>query len=76
MPPATWAQHVALNTWHAIKITVETNGDTQIYIDDMNSPKSVWARDPNYARGGLDWCFVIGNFDGDIDELRISTVLP
>jgi hypothetical protein len=76
---AAWAQYVTLNTWHAIKITVASDGFSRIYIDDMTTPKGTLSWQPNFNHGPSDvpsWCLVIGNFDGDIDELRISNVVP
>jgi hypothetical protein len=69
---ATWSQHVTLNTWHQLKITFDSSGITRAYIDGVlrnstNNP--VTYNIPN------SWELTLGNFDGDIDEVRISNVV-
>jgi len=68
---AGWAQYVTLNTWHTIKLTLSSDKKTRLYIDDMTNEKAILSWDPNYGRVN-DFTLVLGNFDGDIDELRIS----
>lgn len=66
---AGWNEHVPPNTWHAIKITLDANGKSTLYVD--GSEVGHLDRQPNYDRTG-DWLLSLGHFDGDIDELRIS----
>ena len=65
----TWNSLMTLNTWHKLKVTFDSTGTTTVYIDG-NTPFTSTAA-PNYGRV-TDWILTIGNFDGDVDEVRIS----
>jgi hypothetical protein len=67
-----WNQLVTLNTWHAIKITVAANGTSQLYIDGTLAGTSNVS--PNYGRTS-NWTLHLGDFNGDLDEVRISNIL-
>jgi len=70
---STWGAKMAPNTWHAVKITVDTAGLTSVYVDDMTTPAASHATPPGYS--GLDWQLSLGNFVGCMDELRISSTV-
>lgn len=67
---ATWAANVQLNTWNFLQIVYDhTTGRMSNYVDGRligDQPVSM-----NYTHTG-DWTFSLGQFDGDIDEVRIS----
>jgi hypothetical protein len=65
-----WHQYVALNSWHKIVITFETTPLTKLYIDGVLRATSSAAPISGFAG---DWTLTLGNFDGDIDEVRISS---
>ncbi|HEV2211228.1 MAG TPA: glycoside hydrolase family 9 protein [Verrucomicrobiae bacterium] len=73
-------QYLTPNTWHSLRITFDayndnTTGITTVYIDDA-PPVSISTALSNPAYGGVQpWILHIGDFDGDIDELRISNVV-
>jgi hypothetical protein len=62
---------LSLSTWHQLTIRLDTNGVTSAYIDGVLRATS--ANAPNYGRTS-DWTLTLGHFDGDIDEVRISSV--
>ena len=69
---STWSQYVSLNTWHQLKITFDSSGVTKGYIDgtlraSTNNPVQYNVPNP--------WQLTLGNFDGDIDEVRISNIV-
>jgi hypothetical protein len=71
MTAVDWDRYVTLNTWHEIRIELGTGGRTSLYIDGVLRNNPAVSRVPDYASSS-DWALSIGNFDGDIDELRIS----
>jgi hypothetical protein len=64
-----WQTHVPLNAWSKIKITFGTDGVVACYINDVLRGSA--SAPANYGRTS-NWTFTLGNFDGDIDEVRIS----
>jgi Concanavalin A-like lectin/glucanases superfamily len=68
-----WSQLVALNTWHSFKMTFDTNGITRCYIDGVLAGQPS-TNAPIYDHS-KDWTITLGNFDGDIDEVRISNIV-
>jgi hypothetical protein len=72
---ANWSNFVTLNTWHGFRITVGTDGVSHLYIDGVSAGSLGLSGTPNYGRSG-NWTLTIGNFDGDIDYVRISKVVP
>ena len=66
-----WEKNVAPNMWHALKL-IYKNGQTQAYIDDVLIGVGS-GYNFNYDRSN-DWILMFGNFDGYIDEARISPV--
>jgi hypothetical protein len=51
-----------------LKVTFDSTGTTTVFVDDR--PFTSTAA-PNMGRVN-DWILTIGNFDGDVDEVRIS----
>ena len=70
--PTQWNQFVALNTWNQVRITFDTNGLTSLYLNGTLRGTSTTA--PHYERLN-SWILTLGNFDGDIDEVRISNIV-
>ena len=69
---AQWASLVTPQTWHKIKMTYDKAGLFRLWIDDVmvvNNPSVLLAGRSN------DWTLTLGNFDGDIDEVRISNIV-
>ena len=72
--PDEWQASVSLNSWHNIRITYTPlgNATTTVYIDrtfKKTVPTPVVQTYPL-----LPWTLYVGNFDGDIDEVRISNI--
>jgi hypothetical protein len=70
--PAPWQNAVSLNTWHNFKLTFAVDGTAKVYIDGnlvntVLTSVAVWRTDP--------WQIILGNFDGYIDEVRISNIV-
>lgn len=66
--PSTWDAVVTRNAWHALRIAQDANGVVTVYIDGV--PIGSATVQQNAGRSN-DWTLTLGNFDGDIDELRI-----
>jgi len=69
-----WNMYMTPNAWHNLRITykaVSGTPTTTVYIDGVFT-KSMSTPQPNVY--GNDWILTIGNFDGDTDEVRISSV--
>jgi hypothetical protein len=72
--PDEWQANVGLNSWHNIRITytaLGSNSTTTVYID-RTFKKTVSTPVAHTYTG--PWTLYIGNFDGDIDEVRISKI--
>ncbi len=66
-----WESVVTLEEWHQLRITYSA-GLAQVTIDGVLVGSAVVF--PTNGRTG-DWSLILGNFDGDIDEVRVSTVV-
>jgi len=64
-----WNNYIALNTWHSFRLVLGTDGISHLYVDNAQVGSSTVM--PNYSRTG-NWTLMLGNFNGDVDELRIS----
>lgn len=60
--------YLTLNTWHAVRITYDAQQVVSIYIDDV----LVGSRAMSTTNRTNDWSVTLGDFDGFIDEVRIS----
>ena len=67
-----WADNVTLNQWHHIQILFDGTDQVQFYLD--GSLLGSAARQPHFRRNNA-WKLELGHFDGDLDELRISSVV-
>lgn len=67
-----WQNAVSLNAWHKLKITFAADGTASCYIDD-NLVNTIVTSILAYRT--TPWMIVLGNFDGDVDEVRISNVV-
>ncbi|MEI8197209.1 MAG: LamG-like jellyroll fold domain-containing protein, partial [Phycisphaerae bacterium] len=68
---ANWNAGFLQNTWHAFKLTF-TGGLVSCYVDGNLLGSATAA--PNYGRSS-NWTLTLGNFDGYIDEVRVSNVV-
>ena len=68
---AVWEQKVAPLAWNAVKLTFD-GSVVKLWVNG----ELVGTRDvvPNFDRN-QEWTLLIGNFDGDIDEFRVSNVV-
>ena len=67
-----WAAAVPLDTWSTLRWTYNGANDLRFYVNDVEiGASAAW---PAFDRSN-DWSFLLGRFDGDIDELRISSVI-
>jgi hypothetical protein len=69
---AQWQPAVSMSHWHSLRLTYATNGLTSCYIDNALIGSTTVT--PNYGRINA-WLFTLGNFDGDIDEVRVSNII-
>ncbi|MEZ5323823.1 MAG: LamG-like jellyroll fold domain-containing protein [Verrucomicrobiales bacterium] len=67
-----WADNVTLNQWHHIQILFDGTDQVQFYLD--GSLLGGATRQPHFQRNNA-WVLELGHFDGDLDELRISSVV-
>lgn len=72
-----WQQTITLNTWHHIRVTVGSTvsgqNQTIVYVDGMaQTTNSTPAPNNNTTE---NWILHIGDFDGDLDEVRISNTV-
>jgi hypothetical protein len=69
---AVWAAAAPVNQWSLLRITYDGNSLVECHVNDTLIG-SVYD-EPNASRTN-DWNLLLGNFDGDIDEVRISSVV-
>ena len=67
-----WQNAVSLNAWHKFKVTFAANGAANCYIDGSLVSSVTTSM---YVPRSSAWAIRLGNFDGDIDEVRISNVV-
>lgn len=72
LTPSAWNAAVSLNSWQHLKITRGANSEFKVWINGHCIHTSISF--PNYRRTNA-WTLTIGNFDGDVDELRLSHVI-
>jgi len=84
---AQWGEYLTPNTWHSLRMTTAgyqyqpadpPQGQTQIFIDGASISTNNTSYFPHSAPSGTnnwDWVLTLGNFNGDIDEVRISNAL-
>jgi transcriptional regulator CtsR len=68
-----WRDSVSFNAWHKFKLTFAADGMARCYIDDVQIGSLQTS--VNVARTTPSWTVKLGNFDGDIDEVRISNIV-
>ncbi len=64
---------ISLNHWHLLKLTLYPDRTVKCFIDG-NPVASVMASGFSVGRT-MPWILTLGNFDGDLDEVRISRAL-
>lgn len=70
---ATWKSLVPRNAWSHFKMTQSPAGEIKCYI---NGELIHTATITNLKYGRTtDWTMTVGNFDGDVDEVRISNII-
>jgi hypothetical protein len=68
-------QHLTPYTWHSVKLTLTsfgTNATTCAYVDGVLLGST---NNPPIFNLNVPWTLILGGFDGDIDEVRISSNL-
>jgi endoglucanase len=69
-----WQNAVPLNAWRKFKLTFAADGTARCYINDTQIGTAMTSIDA--ARNSPPtWTITLGNFDGDIDEVRISNIV-
>jgi hypothetical protein len=68
-----WNGLMTLNSWHKLKLTMDDTGQVDCWIDGALA-SSCSTLNMDFGRT-TPWTFTLGNFDGDIDEVRISNVV-
>ena len=65
----TWATAAPLGAWHRLRLLVAGDGPAEIYLNE----RLIGARSSsmNYLLTS-DWILTLGNFDGDIEQVRIT----
>jgi hypothetical protein len=65
-----WAEGVSLNEWHTLRMTFDQNL-VEVYMDDQLIGSTTTTLN---ARRTTDWALTLGNFEGYVDEVRISGI--
>ena len=70
---AAWSSACTLGTWHLLKLTLSSSGSIQCRLDgNLVGTANAATFSGNRTNA---WIFTLGNFDGDLDEVRISNVV-
>ncbi len=69
LDPEGWQNKVPLNAWRTVRIDFDGAQTFTLSIDGQPVTSAQWQ--PGVGHN-LDWQLVIGNFDGDIDSIKIS----
>ena len=69
LDPDGWLARVPLNVWKTVRIDFDGAQTFTLSIDGTPVTTAQWA--PNYGLAN-DWQLVIGNFDGDVDSVKIT----
>lgn len=72
MTNTQWASVVPTDEWSHLKITFAPNGIVSCYINDVLISYSFVSLNTGRT---TNWTLTLGNFDGDMDEVRISKVV-
>src|SRR3989344_6018228 len=67
----TWNANVDINQWHALRMTYD-DGVVNVYVDETLIGTANASMHPSRTN---DWALTLGNFEGYIDEVRISDVV-
>ncbi len=73
---STWGTYVTANTWHLLKVTVATVGGVNkanVYVDTHTLADNVTVS--SFFPSGDNWTLSMGDFVGDLDEVRISSTV-
>jgi len=65
---SNWVANVSTNTWHLFRLTFDGT-QASCYIDTNLLGQAAVLCNPSRTN---DWTFMVGNMDGDFDEVRIS----
>jgi hypothetical protein len=68
-----WNDHVTLRSWHLVRMTLDQGGMITCLVDGVVVGQKT-VTNLNYGREN-DFTLTLGNFDGDIDEVRVSNVV-
>lgn len=67
-----WADNMTLNQWHHLQILFDGVDQIQLFLN--GNLLGFATRQPHLQRSNK-WTLELGHFDGDIDELRISSTM-
>jgi hypothetical protein len=68
-----WNSLMTPNAWHKLKITLDAAGEVTCWIDGAQAAAAS-AANMDYKRT-TPWVLTLGNFNGDIAEVRISNIV-
>lgn len=67
---------VATGAWHDLRVTLDATGTAAVYLDGAPlGRRQVPQELPVDGGGTANWLLRLGNFDGDIDEVRVSNTV-
>jgi len=69
LDPEGWQANVPLNVWRTVRIDFDGEQTFSLSIDGTPITSARWQPGVGHR---LDWKLVVGNFDGDIDSIKIS----
>jgi hypothetical protein len=68
-----WNSLMTPNAWHKVKITLDATSQVTCWIDGV---EAATGSAPNMNSGrATPWILTLGNFDGDIAEVRVSNIV-
>jgi hypothetical protein len=68
-----WGSEISTDVWHDLLITFDASDTVRCYLDGEQIGVDVSA--PMNRGRGNDWALTLGNFDGDLDEVRVSSAV-
>jgi Glycosyl hydrolase family 9/Cellulase N-terminal ig-like domain/Concanavalin A-like lectin/glucanases superfamily len=69
--PASWLTNSVIGTWQHLRMTLDANGLATTYLNGVVISSATTTMGHNRTN---PWTLTIGNFIGDIDEVRVSRV--
>lgn len=75
MPPTDWHQLIQIGTWQLLTINRYADGQYTVKINGNTVETGTPGANSSFS-DTKDWTFTIGNFDGYIDDVRITGSIP